>query len=195
MTSYEQQHPIMQYPAQPWQKLMFKSPILLWRLGLGPLFGPIILMLSHTGRKSGLVRRTALEYHVLDGRIYLVAAFGERAQWYQNVLTDPYVTVQTGRGTQGAVAVRITDDGELAAVYNLFMQTNAMMTNWYLDSLGIQPTVEDLLAHKDRVVFIRLDPTDKPTPPPLEADLWWAWLIAGGLLLGWAVYRLISDRE
>jgi deazaflavin-dependent oxidoreductase (nitroreductase family) len=193
--TYRQEHPIMRYPARRWQQLAFKAPVNLWRLGLGPIVGHVLMLISHTGRKSGLTRRTLVEYHVLEGKKYAPVAFGEQAQWYQNILANPLVTIQTAGGAQGAIATRVTDDAELVIVYNLLMRRNPVMMRWYLDSLGIRDTPEDVIAKKDRIFLLRFDPTGEPTPPPLEADLWWVWIIGGGLLLGWLMYSLLSREE
>ena len=49
---------------------------LLYAAGLGPLVGKIILLLTTTGRKSGLKRITPLQYEEIDGKYYLGSARG-----------------------------------------------------------------------------------------------------------------------
>ncbi|MFN3308074.1 MAG: hypothetical protein ACK44E_02605 [Anaerolineales bacterium] len=49
-------------------KLLFKTPILLYRLGLGVLVGRLFMVLTTTGRKSGVARRTAIEFHEFEGK-------------------------------------------------------------------------------------------------------------------------------
>lgn len=173
---------LMIYPANPWMKALAKAPIVLWRMGLGPLLGRVFILITHTGRKSGLPRRTMTEYHVLNGRKYVPCAFGERAQWYKNIMADPHVTIQTADGTEHVIARRVTDDDELLAVYDLLRRRNPLMLNWYLESMGIEPTRDGLLAGKDRVYILTFEPTDEPTPPPLEADLTWVWWVLALLL-------------
>lgn len=185
MQSYQQQDSgFMTYPGGGLRKALFKAPITLWRLGLGPLLGRYMLLITHTGRKSGLPRRTMVEYHVLDETRYAPCAFGPRAQWYRNIEADPLVTVQDKYGVHPMRARRVTDPEELVAVFALLQQRNPMMLGWYLDSLGIASTVEAVLEQRDRVIFIAFDPTDAPTPPALEADLTWVWaVVLFGLLL------------
>ncbi|GAB4573217.1 MAG: hypothetical protein Kow0077_14970 [Anaerolineae bacterium] len=180
---------LMQYPDAGWLRKLFRMPLVLWRMGLGPLLGHYLLVLTHTGRKSGLPRRTMVEYHRMDRTLYVPVAFGPRAQWYQNVLADPYVTVQTAAGTLGMTARRVTDPEELLAVYALLRQRNPVMLGWYLESLGIPDTAEDVLRHKDSVYFVALEETDHPTPPPLEEDLVWVWGVLAMLLAGWRALR------
>ena len=80
-------------------RTLVRAPILLYRAGLGFLLGSRMLMLEHTGRVSGAAREVVLE--VTDrpgpGRYVVVSGFGERAQWYRNVLARPAVRVSVGR--------------------------------------------------------------------------------------------------
>jgi deazaflavin-dependent oxidoreductase (nitroreductase family) len=82
----------------------------LWRLGLGrwvnvwPRGSGRILVLGHTGRRSGLRRWTPLNYAEVDGHVYCTAGFGAGSDWYRNVLTDPAVEVWLpGRRSAGLV--------------------------------------------------------------------------------------------
>ena len=60
------------------------------------------LVLTTTGRRSGLPRRTPLNYAILDGRVYLLSGFGRRADWYRNLTADPHVTLALpGRVLEG----------------------------------------------------------------------------------------------
>jgi deazaflavin-dependent oxidoreductase (nitroreductase family) len=159
------------YPTSGWRIAMFKWPVHLWRLGLGPIIGHNMVLISHTGRKTGLPRRTMTELHVLDGHQYAPSGFGRRSQWYRNIEVDPRVTIQTAAGAQSVRAVRVTDDDELLALLDLSHPINRLMTEKFLASLDIDPTAEDILAKKERIYYLRFDPTTEPTPPPLPADL------------------------
>ncbi|NOZ29358.1 MAG: nitroreductase family deazaflavin-dependent oxidoreductase [Chloroflexi bacterium] len=189
-TTYPQREGgLMIYPRG-WLRWAVKAPILLWRLGFGPILGRIFMLLTTTGRKSGLPRRTMVEYHMLNGRIYAPCAFGPKAQWYKNIVADPRVTVQTAHGVQSMIATRVTDDEEILAVYELLRRRDPVILDAYLRSLDIRPDPADVVAKKDRIYWLRFDPTDEPTPPPLEADLAWVWPVVLVLLLGlWLLRR------
>ncbi|MGC9379681.1 nitroreductase/quinone reductase family protein [Streptomyces sp. MH13] len=99
-----------------------RLPILLFRAGLGPLFGKRLLLLHHTGRNSGRDRRVVLEVVAHDscetgpqatgpqatgsreygssepsGRSWTVASgFGPRADWYRNLRQQPKTVIQFG---------------------------------------------------------------------------------------------------
>lgn len=172
------------YPKDKIGKTFYKLPILLWRLGFGPITGKIFMIITHVGRKSGLPRRTMVEFHSLNGIKYVTAAFGIRTQWYRNILANPNVTIQTADGTENMRAVRVTHDEELVTVADLFLRRDPPLMKWYLNSLDITPERESILANKENLVFIRFDPTSEPAPRGLEVDLAWIWpaILLWGLL-------------
>ncbi len=178
------------YPQSDWMRWIFKAPIFSWRLGLGPVVGKVVMILTTTGRKSGLPRHTMIECHRINGKKYAPCAYGERADYYQNILVDPRVTVQTADGTEAMIASRLTDDEEMTLFFKEGMNSTPGMLAWYLESLGIEPTVEAVLANKDRIYWLRFDPTEELTPPGLEVDLAWLWPLAlGVVLIAWILDR------
>jgi deazaflavin-dependent oxidoreductase (nitroreductase family) len=83
-----------------WLRIAFQLPAVLYRLGLGWLFGHRLLMLTHRGRKSGRAYQTILEvvhYDPSTRESIVVSGWGERADWYRNILARPPLEVQTGR--------------------------------------------------------------------------------------------------
>ncbi|GGR33330.1 nitroreductase family deazaflavin-dependent oxidoreductase [Streptomyces netropsis] len=72
-----------------------------------PRPGVADLLLTTRGRKSGLLRRTALAY-VRDGDAYVLTASNAGAArhpaWYLNLLATPEVTLQVGAATFTATA-------------------------------------------------------------------------------------------
>ena len=77
--------------------MLFRAPILLYRLRLGFLLGTRFIMLEHIGRKSGRKRRTVLEVVVNDpDAVYVAAAWGSKSQWYNNIKADPSVVFYLG---------------------------------------------------------------------------------------------------
>lgn len=93
-------------------KWIFKIPTLQYKLGLGWITGRFILLLTTTGRKSGLPRHTPLEYEYdeQNDRYRISAGWGGKTDWYRNVLKDPYVHVQVGRRQFDAVAEKAADE-------------------------------------------------------------------------------------
>lgn len=181
---------IMVYPTDTWRKLMFKAPLYVWRLGLGRLLIPHFLVLTTTGRKSGLPRHTMLEYSQVDGKIYIASGWGDRSQWYKNAMADPLVTVQpVGKATLSGRIERVTDESEFRQLYEA-MQASPIMAEW-LKTYNIPNTIQDFVANRDKLHILRVDATNEPTPPPLESDLRWITWLVGGLffVLVWILSR------
>lgn len=177
---------MMRRPLTGWRKVFFKLPILLWRMGLARLLPGNFVLLTTTGRKSGASRRTMVEAWYFDGVYYVVSGWGGMAQWVKNVAAHPQVTVQTARlGSQGAVARRVRDEGELARLYR--HGAASPFWNRYLAAWGIAPSEEDFLAKQDRLHIIRFAPDPEVVPQPQATDLAWVWLPVAALV--WWLWR------
>src|SRR5688500_9878457 len=102
------------------RRRLSRLPIPLYRLGLGPLRGRRVMLLTHLGRVFGHRRRAAIEVVEHDERGWTAASgFGPRADWYQNVLKTPDVTIQVGGRTLPVTATPLpADEGaEIMARY------------------------------------------------------------------------------
>lgn len=90
---------------------LMRAPIWLYKARLGFLFGFRMLLLEHVGRKTGTRRYVVLEVfgHATPGTYVVVSGFGDRAQWYRNVVAEPRVRVASGaRGLSPATARRLS---------------------------------------------------------------------------------------
>lgn len=90
---------------------IFKIPILFYRAGLGNLVGEHILLLTTTGRKSGKLHATPLEYSVEmgSGDLIVCAGWGGKTDWYRNACANPRVGVQLGRVKENMTAMPMSD--------------------------------------------------------------------------------------
>ena len=92
-------------------RFLFRLPIWLYKIHLGGLLGNRFLLLTHTGRKSGLPRQTVIEVVRFDRQkriFYAASGWGEKSDWYKNVVKNPHVSIQSGQVNQQAVAERIS---------------------------------------------------------------------------------------
>jgi deazaflavin-dependent oxidoreductase (nitroreductase family) len=87
-------------------KWIFKIPILYYKLGLGGLLGSRFLLLTTTGRKSGLPRHAPLEFvYDSENDSYRISpGWGGNTDWYKNIRDNAYVLVQVGNRKFKAVA-------------------------------------------------------------------------------------------
>ncbi len=109
-------------PPQGWKRLLFRAPLLLYRVGLGWLLGKRFLLLNHLGRKSGLARKTVLEVVNYDSETdtyYIASGYGKKAQWYKNIVADPNVNIQVGLRRLAVQAMPLEPDesGEMMVKY------------------------------------------------------------------------------
>jgi deazaflavin-dependent oxidoreductase (nitroreductase family) len=90
------------HPAQRFHRFLYA-------VGLGPLVGKIVLLLTTTGRKSGLPRITPLQYELIDGKYCLGAARGKKADWVRNIESNPQVQIRVKRLNFKGIA-RVSSD-------------------------------------------------------------------------------------
>ena len=87
-----------------------RAPIWFYRLGLGGSFGQRFILLTHTRRKTGKPRQAVLEviqYNKEKGAYVMASGFGEKSDWYQNVIINPDIIIQVGRKRMTARAERL----------------------------------------------------------------------------------------
>jgi deazaflavin-dependent oxidoreductase (nitroreductase family) len=75
--------------------------------------GHPVLLLTTVGRRSGVARRTPVQYERIDGDLILVAAAGgapEPPAWWRNLTAEPAVTVQLGAWVEAMLASPVGPD-------------------------------------------------------------------------------------
>lgn len=104
-------------PPQGFGRALSRFPLWFYRLHLGFLLGERFLMLTHTGRKSGLARETVLEvvrHDPLTDSYVVASGWGEKSNWFRNILKNPRVTISVGFRRLQALAVRLSEQGAQA---------------------------------------------------------------------------------
>lgn len=100
---------------------------LLYAIGLGPLLGRIVLLLTTTGRRSGKKRVTPLQYEEIDGSYYLGAARGLKADWVHNIQANPQVEIRVGAKYFHACAEVVTDPARFADFMEVRLERHPRM--------------------------------------------------------------------
>ena len=144
-----------------WQKMKYIQKLhrVLYAIGLGPVIGKIILLLTTTGRKSGLKRVTPLQYEEIDGKYYLGSARGLQADWVRNIQANPNVEVRVkSLNFQGQAEV-VTDPARFADFVEVRLQRHPLMVGTIMQKahgLPKQPSREQLeaLAENEALVII-----------------------------------------
>ncbi|MFN8482002.1 MAG: nitroreductase family deazaflavin-dependent oxidoreductase [Anaerolineae bacterium] len=162
--------------------------LLLWRLGFGgwvnawPSVGGRIMVLTHTGRRSGLPRRTPVNYAEIDDDIYCTAGFGAVSDWYRNMLVHPDVEIWLPNGWWAGVAEDVSD-----APDRLFILRRVLIASGFAAILaGVDPRrIDDpaLAEMTPSYRLIRIRRTKPRTGPGGPGDLAWVWPLATLALL------------
>lgn len=185
---------LLPYPGNCLAKKLLKTPAVLYRLGLGKLLGNYILILSTTGRKTGKIHRTPVEYFFHEGKYYIISGFGEQPDWFQNIQANPQVTIQNGYEKIYATARPPQSDDEWDAI-RLYL-THSPVGKLLKANFRDEIEGADMMERLKQWPALTFDPTLKPGPPPMEADLIWAWpLIFLGAAFDITFLWLLSRRK
>ena len=131
----------------------------LYAIGLGPLIGRIILLLTTTGRRSGLKRVTPLQYEVINGIYHLGSARGLNADWVRNIQADPRVEVRVKSDRFTANAEVVTDPDRIVDFMEVRLQRHPFMIGLIMQKAYGLPKHPDRrqlekLAEKEALVVI-----------------------------------------
>ncbi len=180
-------------------KQMNKFMLLMWRLGLGswlnfwPDVGGRIMVITHTGRKTGLKRRTPVNYAIVEGELYCTAGFGPMSDWYRNLKAHSQVEVWLPEGRWAGVAEEITDpQGRLPLLRQVLIASG-----FAAPMFGIYPktmTDAELEAVSTDYRLIHIRRTEARTGPDGPGDLAWIWPLATMILLPLALFRRRRKR-
>ncbi|MFJ7999642.1 nitroreductase family deazaflavin-dependent oxidoreductase [Streptomyces sp. NPDC096310] len=166
-------------PPTRWRRKLAGLPILLYRAGLGPLFGRRMLLLIHTGRVSGLSRQDVIEVVEQDTapRSWTVASgSAASAHWYRNLRHTPQVTIQTGRRYH-AVTAHFVPPEECGLIMERYARTRPRAARTLCSSLGLAAEADGDRGYRgagERIAFVRLEesrpsfprPASSPAPEP-----------------------------
>jgi len=160
-----------------------RAMVMLWRLGLGrwvniwPSGSGRILVIGHTGRRSGLRRWTPLNYANVNGELYCTAGFGATSDWYRNVTAEPRVEVWlTGERWMGVID-EASDHPERIRLLRAVL----VASGFAAPAAGIDPRRLDdealaAATSSYRLLRIRQVAAAEPLPPhPRPGDRIWWW--------------------
>jgi deazaflavin-dependent oxidoreductase (nitroreductase family) len=112
---------------------LVRAPLVLYRAGLGAVFGSRMLLLEHTGRRSGQTRRVVLEvvWRTGPGRYVVASGFGERAQWFRNITAEPRVRVSVAGRRSVPARARLLDPAEGGEVLAHYIAADDKRWTWF----------------------------------------------------------------
>lgn len=156
------------------QRLLYRFPLLGYRLGLGGVLDQFrIAALTTRGRRSGQPRFAALEYRQHGSKVYIISGWGERANWVQNVRHDPEVTLRRGARVERGRATIVTDRSETFRALSLFYHSNPAYYERWFKRMGQRDRLDALTLPQvaDNVLVVRINPEPgAPVLPPAPVD-------------------------
>ncbi len=162
---------------------MNRGMLLLWRLGLGRFAGMWprgfgrLLVIEHTGRRSGSRYRTPVNYTIVGDDLYCVAAFGERTDWYRNLLASPNTAVWLPDGRWEAEVADFSDGPHRVDLMRRVLIDSGFAAHLF----GLHPheiADEDLDEATSSYRLVRIRPL-RPQQAPGPGDLTWIWYLIG----------------
>ncbi|MCP4167000.1 MAG: nitroreductase family deazaflavin-dependent oxidoreductase [Chloroflexi bacterium] len=161
-------------------KIFNRFILLVFRLGLGKYGNQPetsqVMVLVHTGRKSGLQRRTPINYAIVDNEVYCTAAFGHRADWYRNIMANPEVELWLNDSWWAGVAEEVPQDDPR---HNEIMREVLIASGFAAPFFaGLNPksaSDEELAEVSAGYRLIRLRRSVARTGPGGPGDLAWVW--------------------
>ncbi len=132
-----------------------------YKRGFGPMH--IVLLLTTTGRKSGLPRVTPLQFEEIDGDYYIASARGRAADWFKNIQSNPNVHVQIRERGFDAIAEPVIDPIRIADFIELRLHRHPVMIRLIMhlfDSLPLRFTHADLEEFCSEKAMVILHPNE-----------------------------------
>ncbi len=151
-----------------WMKALNRRMVRNYQRGIAPR--RLVLLLTTTGRKSGLPRVTPLQYEEIEGVIYVGSARGAAADWFKNLQADPRVQVQIGERRFAAEAEAVTDARRIADFVELRLKRNPLMIALIMwgEGLPLRHSRAQLEAFTSQKALAALRPLSPPTPGPAQ---------------------------
>lgn len=142
-------------------RILRLPPRLWYALGLGPIMGRLVLLLTTTGRNTGRRHVTPLQYEEEGDVIYVAAARGLKADWFRNIIANPNVEVQVKARHFHGLAEPIIDPGRIADFLELRLRLHPRMVGTMLRSEGLptRPSRAQLEQYATQVALVAIRPS------------------------------------
>jgi deazaflavin-dependent oxidoreductase (nitroreductase family) len=115
-----------------------RLPRYLCKARLGRLLGRRFVYFEHTGRTTGLTRETVVEVIRHDAAsVDVAAAWGEKADWYRNVVADPSVRLSTGPLRLVPATASVLSEEDAASVFAAYSAAHPRSAKMLRKTLGL----------------------------------------------------------
>jgi len=175
-------------------KIVNRFMLLMWRLGFRkwmnicpPLFGKIFVI-THTGRKTGLLRRTPANYTIIDDQIYCMVGFGKISDWYLNMLKNPSIEIWLPNSWWEGFAEEVIDKEKALPVLRQLIKDSGF-AGLLFGLNAYKMSDEQLYSATKGYRLMRIQRTKRLYGKGGPGDLAWIWLISLLLLILMCLFR------
>jgi deazaflavin-dependent oxidoreductase (nitroreductase family) len=146
------------------------------------------MVITHRGRKTGLLRKTPVNFAILEGDIYCVAAFGSKSDWYWNILREPEVEIWLPDGWWLGIAEEVDETAPRSTILRQILIASGFAASAF--GLNAKEITEDgLLDLLENYHLIRIRRLKALTGPGGPGDLAWIWQVLVTLLVLVLLFR------
>jgi deazaflavin-dependent oxidoreductase (nitroreductase family) len=165
----------------------------MFRLGLGSLvgnpFSGYIMVLKTTGRKSGKIRFSPVNYAILEGNLYCMAGWGKLSDWYRNIMAAPHIEVIHPNGPIAVVADLEMDASKRLILLRMILK-NAGFAGFFEGFNPFSVTDEELSRKTANMPLIRLHPVGLGKGAFDPGGWAWLWIPISMVLLIVALFLI-----
>jgi deazaflavin-dependent oxidoreductase (nitroreductase family) len=147
------------YEKPPYQpKWLLQAQVWLLRRRLLPAFNKQSMVITTTGRKTGLKHSIPIDF-VRDGSTYLAINVGGNSHWYRNALVNAYVTLEIDGKVfdTRAESIPVTTPEQLQQMLTVYRRERPRMFESFLQ-ISLDVPVEELMDIGKYVAFMRFYP-------------------------------------
>ena len=166
----------------------------LFRLGLGPFFGNpfsgYIMVLKIIGRKTGKLRYAPVNYAIHAGKVYCVAGFGHRSDWFRNLQANPVIEAILPGGSIAGNATEITELAFKTSLIRKILQ-NAGFAGFFEGYNPFRISEADLARKTAGMPLICIQPDGLGSGASDPAGWAWIWAPLCTLVLILAVWLIL----
>ena len=145
-------------------RMLKLPPRLLYAIGLGRIYGRLVLLQTTEGRRTGKPRVTPLQYEKVNGSLVVGSVQGAKADWVRNVVSNPRVEVRVGSSRFSGVAEVSVEPGGIADFLELRLQRHPRMVGGIMRVRGVprHPDRSQLEEYASHLALV----TITSDPPP-----------------------------
>jgi deazaflavin-dependent oxidoreductase (nitroreductase family) len=163
-------------------------------LNMGPAMAGRYMVITHTGRKSGMKRRTPVNYAVVDNEVYCTAGFGSVSDWYRNILANPQVEVWLPDGWYAGIAEEVMHpEARLPLLRDVLIAGGFAAYAAGVDPKQMTDEELDVATKEYKLIHIRRVAARTGTDGP--GDLVWVWPVVVTILLPLLLLKGVGGRR